>query len=223
MIPKTHKLEKREARREAKALTAARLEKTLEKELVARLKSRAYGDAPLNVNESVWQAVLNGDKAAAARAEKEVEGQGQEDELEMEDDDSAMEDDEEEEEEEGEFEREFVEDFEESDEEDLEDLDERFLDGPSDMEDDEEDEAPAKGKRKASSRQSGPAKKQKRESVCKLDKARSNVSSQHRNESRSSTRWKDRCSRRALLGDICVQCILLSIHPSTSFHLYDEQ
>lgn len=67
------KLERREATRERKALSAAHLEKSIEKELIERLKSKAYGDAPLNVNENVWQAILDRERG---EKEKELDTEG---------------------------------------------------------------------------------------------------------------------------------------------------
>ena len=116
LVPIKKKLERREHARENKALTAARLEKSLERELIARLKSRAYGDQPLNINEDVWQAVLN--------REKEVEAEKELEELGMESDDET--DDESGEEMSGDEDVEFVSDLEDSD---LEDMEEYEMDG----------------------------------------------------------------------------------------------
>ena len=108
MVGIKKKLERREATRERKALAAAHLEKSIEKELLDRLRSKAYGDAPLNVNEDVWRQVLDMDKQ-----------KGKERELEMEDEESLL--DEDEEEWEG-GEREYVEDSDEESVDDMEDM-----------------------------------------------------------------------------------------------------
>ncbi|KIL55809.1 hypothetical protein M378DRAFT_173320 [Amanita muscaria Koide BX008] len=104
------KQDRRESTRERKALAAAHLERSIEKELLERLKSKAYGDAPLNVNEHVWQTILDKGRFATSELEKDTE---------LETDDEL--------EEENEQEREFVSDLSEDEEsDDLSDLEDVF-------------------------------------------------------------------------------------------------
>ena len=160
LVPVKKKLERRESIREGKALAAARLEKNLEKELVERLKSRAYGDMPLNVNEEVWNAVLE-------RERLEAEKDGEESLEFEEDDEDELEEKETEENDELEYdeEREYIEDFEESDDEDFEDFaeEEEESEKATDEDDSDADLKKIRGKRKAGqSRPSAPLKKQRK-------------------------------------------------------------
>lgn len=113
------KVRRREETRERKAEAAAKVERQIERELIERLRSGAYGDRPLNVEEGVWKKVLRG-------LERSKEGVRDED-L----DDGVLEENEDFEEElEMENEGEFVEDIDGVSEDELGDL-EDYLEGES--------------------------------------------------------------------------------------------
>ncbi|KEF61741.1 uncharacterized protein A1O9_03311 [Exophiala aquamarina CBS 119918] len=117
LVPKlAPKIRRREETRERKAESAAKVERAIERELIDRLRSGAYGDRPINVEENIWKKVLRG----LERAEKGEEAED-------------LEEEEDELEGEAEAEVEYVSDFEESEDEEereMEDFDD-WLGGES--------------------------------------------------------------------------------------------
>lgn len=128
MVPKlAPKVRRREETRERKAEAAAKIERAIERELVERLRSGAYGDRPLNVEENVWKKVMRG----LERSQEGVRDEDLDEGIEEEDEEVEYE----EEREPGQRDVEYVSDMEESDDEDdMEDFDD-WLGGESADED----------------------------------------------------------------------------------------
>ncbi|KXX77697.1 Protein MAK16 [Madurella mycetomatis] len=143
LVPKmAPKIKHREEARERKALAAAKLERTIERELLERLRQGAYGDQPLNCNANIWKKVLNALEAEGEGVrDKDMDKGIEADEDEEAESEEELEKEREEEEEEADGTVEYISDFDESDDEELADIEDWLGSEESDgeEEDDEDD------------------------------------------------------------------------------------
>lgn len=117
IITENTKVEKRERGKEKKALKAAQLERAIENELLERLKQVSEGEI-YNYPETQYQKVLN--KASKKYADEEGVADEDDEDEEYEVEEEEGDDEEEEEEDEGEYNIEYVADFDESEDEEEE-------------------------------------------------------------------------------------------------------